>query len=190
LIDANWGRYTDLVYDFCRKSPHAGNLLPSHGKYVGAAGEPLGITRHDERIRPKPGEEAGLNWIIRRNRRRVIRHIVFDANFWKSFIHDRLRVADGSQGCLRLFGRPRITDHKLFADHLTAEHPERVESKTRVVDEWRLRPGRENHFLDNLVGAAVAASVEGASLMGTDAPVKRQRRQAVKLSEVQRRRGA
>lgn len=190
LIDANWGRYTDLVYKFCRESPHAASLLPAHGKYVGAAGEPIGITRHDERIRPRPGEEAGLNWMIRRNRQRVIRHIVFDANFWKSFIHDRLRTADGSQGCLRLFGRPRITDHKLFADHLTAEHPERVESKNRVVDEWRLRPGRENHFLDNLVGSAVAASVEGVSLMGTDAPVHRRQRSGVKLSEVQRRRGA
>ena len=190
LIDANWGRYTDLVYKFCRESPHAGNLLPAHGKYVGASGEPIGITRHDERIRPRPGEEVGLNWVIRRNRQRVIRHIVFDANFWKSFIHDRLRTATGSQGCLRLFGRPRITDHKLFADHLTAEHPERVESKNRVVDEWRLRPGRENHFLDNLVGSAVAASVEGVSLMGTDAPVQRQRKRGVKLSEIQRRRGA
>jgi hypothetical protein len=188
LIDANWGRYTDLVYKFCRESAHAANLLPAHGKYVGAAGEPLGITRHDERIRPKPGEEVGLNWVIRRNRQRVIRHIVFDSNFWKSFIHDRLRTADGSQGTLRLFGKARATDHKLFADHLTAEHPERVESKNRVVDEWKLRPGRENHYLDNVVGAAVAASVEGVSLMGTDANVKRQRRGGVKLSELQQRR--
>jgi len=190
LIDANWGRYTDLVYKFCRESSHAGSLLPAHGRYVGAAGEPLGINKHDERIRPKPGEEAGLNWVIRRNRRRVIRHIVFDANFWKSFVHDRLRTADGSQGCLRLFGKPR-TDHKLFADHMTAEHPERVESKNRVVDEWKLRPGRENHYLDNVVGAAVAASVEGVSLMQTDGPVKKRRSGGpMKLSSIQRRRGA
>jgi hypothetical protein len=73
---------------------------------------------------------------------------------------------------------------------MTAEHPERVESKNRVVDEWKLRPGRENHYLDNVVGAAVAASVEGVSLMDTDAPVKKRRGGAMKLSEIQRRRGA
>ena len=34
LVDANWGQSTDVVYQFCRQSSHAGVILPSHGRYV------------------------------------------------------------------------------------------------------------------------------------------------------------
>ena len=40
------------------------------------------------------------------------------------------------------------------------------------MDEWKLRvEGLDNHWLDCLVGTAVAASMEGAVLFGTDAKV-------------------
>jgi len=32
LIDANWGASTDIVYEYCRRSPHAAMLTPSHGR--------------------------------------------------------------------------------------------------------------------------------------------------------------
>jgi len=54
------------------------------------------------------------------------------------------------------------------------------------VDEWKIRAGGpDNHWFDCLVGCAVAASVQGAVLPGTDAkaaPV----RQRIRLSELQR----
>jgi hypothetical protein len=37
------------------------------------------------------------------------------------------------------------------------------------VDEWKAIPGRDNHWLDCLVGAAVAASFTGVSAMGVEA---------------------
>src|SRR5690606_553550 len=37
LIDANWGSSTDVVYQFCRQSAHAGIVMPSHGRFVGAS---------------------------------------------------------------------------------------------------------------------------------------------------------
>lgn len=43
LIDANWGSSTDVVYQFCRQSSHAGIVLPSHGRFVGASSHFLGI---------------------------------------------------------------------------------------------------------------------------------------------------
>jgi hypothetical protein len=46
------------------------------------------------------------------------------------------------------------------------------------VDEWKMRPERsDNHWLDGLVGAAVAASIQGVILPGTGGrePVKRGR---------------
>ena len=57
---------------------------------------------------------------------------------------------------------------------------------TATVDEWKLRPERgDNHWFDCLVGCAVAASMQGTTLPGTDgvAPVKRKR---VSFAELQR----
>jgi hypothetical protein len=74
----------------------------------------------------------------------------------------------------------------MFAEHLTAEAPTMETANGRTVGEWSMRPGRsDNHWLDCLVGCAVAASMLGAVLPGTDAraAVKRER---VRLSELQR----
>ena len=38
-----------------------------------------------------------------------------------------------------------------------------------VVDDWKLRPGApDNHWLDGLVGCAVAASMQGVALAGME----------------------
>ena len=97
-----------------------------------------------------------------------MRHVVFDTNYWKSFVHARLAVAMGDRGCLSLFGdKPEL--HRLFAEHLTAEYRVKTEGRGRTVDEWKLRPeASDNHWLDCLVGCAVAASIQGAVLAGTD----------------------
>ena len=58
LIDANWGVSTDVVYQFCRQSPFAGVLLPSHGRYVGASSIPF------SEYKRKRGDRVGHNWRI------------------------------------------------------------------------------------------------------------------------------
>ncbi len=99
LIDANWGSSTDVVYQFCRQSPHAAVLLPSHGRFVGASSMPY------SEYKRRPGDRVGLNWRIPNVRgKRAVRHVVFDTNYWKSFIQARLAVAMGDRGCLSLFG--------------------------------------------------------------------------------------
>jgi len=91
----------------------------------------------------------------------------------------------GERGCLSLFGEKPET-HRLLAEHLTAEYRVKTEGRGRTVDEWKMRPERgDNHWFDCLVGCAVAASIQGAVLFGTDTmPVPRRRR--MKLSELQR----
>ncbi len=168
LIDANWGQSTDLVYQFCRQSRFAA-VLPSHGKYVGASSIPF-----SEYVRKK-GDRIGLNWRIPSVRgKRAVRHVLYDTNFWKSFIHSRLAVPMGDPGCLSLFGRsPEM--HRLFSEHLTAEYKVRTEGRGRVVDEWKTKPNpMDNHWLDGIVGCAVAASVQGVSLPGTQERTVRQ----------------
>jgi hypothetical protein len=55
-----------------------------------------------------------------------------------------------------------------------------------VVDEWRMRPeAQDNHWLDGLVGCAVAASIQGAVLPGTYARAA-PARAPIKLSELRR----
>jgi hypothetical protein len=180
LVDANWGQSTDVVYQFCRQSAHAGLIMPSHGRYVGASSVPF------SEYKRKKGERIGLHWRVPTVQgRRQVRHVVIDTNYWKSFVHARLAVAMGDPGSLSLFGR-KPGEHQLLAEHLTAEYRVRTEGRGRVVDEWRMRPeAQDNHWLDGLVGCAVAASILGAVLPGTDARAA-PARAPIKLSELQR----
>jgi len=166
LIDANWGSSTDVVYQFCRQSPHASVLTPSHGRYVGASSLPFSDYKR------KRGERVGLNWRVPVvTGKRAVRHVLFDTNFWKSFVHARLAVPMGDPGGLSLFGH-KPEHHRLLSEHLTSEYCVRTEGRGRTVDEWKLRvEGLDNHWLDGLVGCAVAASMEGAVLFGTDQKV-------------------
>jgi len=180
LIDANWGQSTDVVYQFCRQSPHSAVIMPSHGRYVGASSVPF------SEYKRKRGDRVGHHWRIPNvHGRRQVRHVVIDTNYWKSFVHARLAVAMGDPGCLSLFGL-QPTDHQLLAEHVSAEYRVRTEARGRVVDEWKLRAGGpDNHWLDCLVGCAVAASVLGASLPGVSGGLSR-RGKRIKLSELQR----
>ncbi len=166
LIDANWGSSTDVVYQFCRQSPHASVLTPSHGRYVGASSLPFSDYKR------KRGERVGLNWRVPIvTGKRAVRHVLFDTNYWKSFAHARLAVPMGDPGGLSLFGQ-KPESHRLLSEHLTSEYRVRTEGRGRTVDEWKLRvDGLDNHWLDGLVGCAVGASMQGAVLFGTDQKV-------------------
>ena len=180
LIDANWGQSTDVVYQFCRQSSFAGVVLPSHGKYVGASSIPF------SEYKRKRGDRVGHHWRIPNTTgKRQVRHVLVDTNYWKSFVHARLAVAMGDPGCLSLFGRDAKV-HRLLADHLVAEYRVQTMARDRIVDEWKLRATRpDNHWLDCLVGCAVAASIQGANLEGMQ-PTRQARPTAMKLSELQR----
>ncbi len=185
LIDANWGQSSDVVYQFCRQCRYANVVMPSHGRYVGASSIPF------SEYKRKRGDRVGLNWRIPViTGKRAVRHVVFDTNYWKSFVHARLAVPMGDPGCLALFGRTggsakrTATNHQLLAEHLTSEYRVKTQGRGRTVDEWKLRvDGIDNHWLDCLVGCAVAASMQGAVLYGTDTrPAPRRR---IRLSELQ-----
>ena len=181
LIDANWGQSTDVVYQFCKQSPHSAIVTPSHGKFVGASSVPFAEYKR------KKGERAGHHWRMPNTiGKRQVRHVVIDVNYWKSFIHSRLAVSMGDPGCLSLFGN-ESKNHQLFADHLTAEYRVKTEARGRVIDEWKWRATRaDNHWLDCVVGCAAGASIEGACMPGVSSGHARPRRKKVKLSEIQR----
>ena len=177
LVDANWGQSTDVVYQFCRQSSHAGVILPSHGRYVGASSKPM------TEYRKQQGDRLGFNWMIPNVAgKRAIRHVIYDTNYWKSFIHARLAVPVGDKGSLTLYGRIPGA-HKLFAEHLTAEYRVKTQGRGRTVDEWKLKPqSHDNHFLDCVAGCAVCGSMLGASLPET-LPAKLDRKPMIRLSD-------
>lgn len=161
LIDANWGHSTEVVYRFCRHSLHRSRLMPSHGRFVGASGKPF------SEYERKTGDRVGWNWRIPGDiKDRPVPHLSFDTNFWKSFVQARLRTPVGDRGALTLFGS-QPQQHRLLAEHLTAEYCVPTMGRGRTVEEWKVRPGQpDNHWLDCLVGCAVGASLEGVSLLG------------------------
>ena len=177
LVDANWGQSTDVVYQFCRQSSHAGVILPSHGRYIGASSKPM------TEYRKQQGDRLGFNWMIPNVAgKRAIRHVIYDTNYWKSFIHARLAVPVGDKGSLTLYGRIPGA-HQLFAEHLTAEYRVKTQGRGRTVDEWKLKPqSHDNHFLDCVAGCAVCGSMLGASLPET-LPAKLDRKPMIRLSD-------
>jgi hypothetical protein len=182
LVDA--GYVPDLIFNFCRNSKYAAQLLPSRGYGIGATKAPM------DEWPEKPGEHRGWRWLIGYTLNRVSRVCKFDANHWKSFVHARLAVALGDPGSLTLWGKEPDA-HRLIAEQITAEAPIRVSANGRTVDEWRMRPGfTDNHWLDVCVGCAVAGSILGAKLpdVGPTKP-KRQQKSLDEMREEARRAG-
>ena len=184
LIDANWGHSTEVVYRFCRQTPFMAVVTPSHGRFVGAASKPL--AEYEKR----QGDRVGWNWRVPgETHDRAVKHVMFDANFWKSFVQARLLTPIGDRGAMTLYGDEPVR-HRLLADHLTAEYCIQTAGRGRVVDEWKVRPEQlDNHWLDCLVGCAVGASIQGTNLADAGEPVKHERRIAQIPEHRIRRRG-
>jgi phage terminase large subunit GpA-like protein len=157
LIDANWGQSTQTIRTFARRSAFAASILPSHGRGVGASGQPIA-----EKSKGR-GDRLGLNWRIGQISAGQ-RSVLYDTNFWKTFVTARMRLALGDPESISI----NQGSHDLLIEHFTAEYPVRVEARGRVVDEWKLQ-GRDNHWFDCMVGAAVAASIAGVRPQATEA---------------------
>lgn len=162
LIDSGWGRSTEVIFQFCRESPFAAILLPSKGQGITAAQRPFSEYRRNQ------GDRIGFNWMIPNVRKkRSIRYILYDTNFWKSFFRERLLTAPGDPGCLTVYGSDE-EHHRLLAEQLSSEVSEPTSGRGRRVDIWKMLPGRDNHWLDCIVGNQVAASERGCLLQAGD----------------------
>lgn len=184
LIDAAWGKSTDTVYKFTRQHAQRAILLPAFGRYIGASSQPM------NEYRRKRGERVGHNWRITSatTKSRAIRHAVFDANYWKSFVHSRLSAGLGEAASLSLYDPGKRESHRMISEHLTAEHRFETEGRGRKVDEWKhIDKSRDNHLLDNIVGCHVAASMLGATMPELQAVRPTRRRRRGKFSDIQAR---
>jgi len=157
FVDANWAQSQGVIRDFARRSSYGPRVLPTHGRYVGASGQTISDKKPDK------GERVGANW--RTSTIGKQRHVLFDTNAWKTFMVARMKLPVGDPQAFTL----HAGEHEMLAEQLASEVPVRVASKARACDEWKLIPGRDNHLLDCVVGAAVAASFVGVSAVGAEA---------------------
>lgn len=175
MIDANWGQSTEVIYDFCRRSPHSALIYPSHGKFIGASSKPLGEWQRHR------GDRSGHHWKIPAAQGRQVRHVIIDTNYWKTFVMQRFVTAIGDPGALTVFGNDGAV-HRLFSEHMCSEYRVPTEGRGRKVDEWKWRPEQfDNHWWDCMVGCAVGASIEGVSVGAGDGEPKRVR---IRLSDL------
>lgn len=176
LVDARWGEQTPTVTKFCRESKFAEKILPSFGQYYGPADSFF-------TGKGKGSERRGIRWKIPAVKAGESRHVVYDTNFWKSFLAARLVSGVGDKSTLTLFG----DDHDILIDHFTSEYATPVESRGRHMDIWKLRPGRkENHLWDLIVMSAVAASILGVALESHTIVKPREKKPTIDFSEVQK----
>ncbi|HUU30863.1 MAG TPA: terminase gpA endonuclease subunit, partial [Phycisphaerae bacterium] len=161
LVDRGYVR--PVVETVCRRvgSP----MMPALGHAVKATAKPL------SEYQRRPGQTLGHYWWIPSPRGSgEMRHVRTDVNYWKSFIHARLAAGIADAGSLTFWGK--AADHRLIADHLTAEDPRHVHARHTVI-EWHDKPAHpDNHWFDCLVGCAAAASMVGVRLPGV-APLRR-----------------
>jgi hypothetical protein len=155
LIDAGYSASTETVFTYCKQSVFAPLVDPSFGRYFGAATTPM---NNQKKLK---GEIRGNSWTIppvKSGRRR--RYVLYDTNFYKSFVTDRLKLSLGDPGTISIFGEPER--HEMLSQHLTSEVSINTSGRGRELQEWKIRGTfAENHLFDCLVGAAVAASMEG-----------------------------
>lgn len=162
LVD--YGYEAESVIAAVRRSPHASMLLPSKGHGISAVNKPLSeYTKHrGDVFRPHVH-------VLAPSPTQPIRTARYDTNALKRLVHDRLAAPIGSADSLALFGLdPR--EHEVFARHLLAETPIKVEARGRVVYEWKQLPGTQNHYFDAVVGCAAGAIIAGITIPGQEQP--------------------
>jgi hypothetical protein len=166
-VSHQWGRIgpdsgweAETVYRFCRSSKHKSLLIPTKGMALSMKKQPMGSWAKVE------GETRGWNSRIVPPHGRQIRIAEFDANAWKTRLHDRLSLPTGAASAITIFGEhdDRRLDHNMIADHLTAESRLFVKAGSREGYEYSPKPGSpDNHLLDTCVGCLVLGGFCGIS---------------------------
>lgn len=163
------GFETDAVDLFLTQSPYRNMTQGSMGFGVRASDTPIAARA------PKPGQRKGHNLIIYPPASGAGgRHYVgFDANSWKTAVHEGLRTSHGDPGCFSLYAHERADWHNTLADHLRAEFVKKTFGNGRWVDEWKEKPSKpDNHWFDSTVLCFVAASTVGITPIINDRPSK------------------
>lgn len=155
-IDA--GYMTDVVYTFCRESGN--RFRPSVGR---------GALQHRKQSYHRPTSTGSVVQMIGQNFHYALLperiHLAeVDADYWKTWVHQRLETPLGTSGAMTLFQAPP-QEHTSLVRHLTAETKvEEYLPGQGMITRWE-RIRRDNHFFDAIYNACAAGWACGARLL-------------------------
>lgn len=140
----------------------------------------LGQGHWSKRTYTHPSQHSKSDiWIGDRCYERVLKNqraigIFADANFWKTWLHQRIALDAESDGSLKLFNSMEAGEHITFAKHLTAEREvQSFERGIGYLKRWEAIRS-SNHWLDSTYMACVGGHRYATKL--PPAPVPQQAR--------------
>ena len=121
-----------------------------------------------------------------------IRHVTIDVNHWKAIVHGAMKAPFGQGASFRLYGHyfndgAAVPErhHLEFTDQFCAEYAQLVKVGENEKIEFSEKPGSPpNEALDLVVGAAVAANMEGIEIPGNKSPHKKRKIKTVSLQDM------
>jgi hypothetical protein len=159
-IDCRWGESTTIVRRFVRESVHRARMVPSMGVFVG------GGSKEWQKIKLDRKDKKGVNCKLVTPKESGSKEMLYDTNFWKSYVADRLICDQENTKAIVLFDAP-LNIHRMFAEHMAYEECFSVTGKSgNTVTEWRQKRiggSVENDYFDCLVGNCALASILGIS---------------------------
>jgi phage terminase large subunit GpA-like protein len=174
-VDSGSGQHQQTVFQFCRGAKGR-NFYPTKGENV---------KDRDYNTIGKNAKRRGDHWreSVAPTGELKIPVYMFDANYWKTFLYNRLMAEPGTTGALSLFGNKRET-HAELSRHVTSERRLVVQVKNagHEYDQWDLIPGRANHLWDVLTGSMMIAATRGCALPGHKMIGRRRRRKKRKAT--------
>jgi len=161
-VDAGYSESAAAVRRYCSESQFKGMIHPSIGKYIGANQLPWQQFVQGKR------DQLGTHCRLQPPKTRAfgVRELLIDTNWWKTWAAERLISPIGSDRSINLF-EAEPHQHRMFAEHCTAEDPTIVQGKTgNQVIEWKQNAGKPNNdYWDCLVGNCCLAGLLGVSVM-------------------------
>ncbi len=162
LIDSGW--QTQVIYKYCRSPGISARSFPSKGYGGETVLRPPTESLWDANEAPEPRWYVAWTGGKEPNQKALLIH--YDADYWKSFVEERIRTPIGGAGCLSIWGKSK-PGHLLFGEHLTAERATIKERRDGVkFKKFKVLPGRPNHWGDTVVGCYVGAATLGLRLGG------------------------
>lgn len=160
MVDS--GYLPDVAYDFCAESGRA--FLASKGQGEDQRLKPYSAPKKVGTTLLHIGDQWHVSSILREGGRKT-ELIEINVDHWKTWLHERWRTKPGDVGSMELFHSSKPDEHFGFARHQTAEVKEAafVAGRGEIV-KW-VRKQRQNHWLDALMLACVAASTLGVKLV-------------------------
>jgi hypothetical protein len=167
LMDAGWR--TQAIYDACHRLGLDWRPAMGFGKSSGCVQASFTAPIHST-----ADKKSGDHWFLSR-RPKSTWLVCMDADFWKSWEHDRWRTDPQKHGSMMLFGSAgddpkRLSmdqkGHLTYANHIVAEAEVEDVVKGVLKRFWRAKSD-SNHFLDASYMSDVAASMLGLKVART-----------------------